>query len=186
MSNNRNTALFFLFISPWLIGFLVFSLGPIIASIYWSFTQYSIVEPPRWVGLNNFYVILKGWEPNFYNSVRVTVLYSLIAVPGVIIVSLATAMLLNIPKIKGMSFFRTIYFLPSLLPMVASAIVFAFLLDPNYGIVSSLYEMVWGVVAGSCIIVHGNDCHMGLWKYHDDFSRRPSRCASLTNRGVNH
>ncbi|NQZ68124.1 MAG: sugar ABC transporter permease, partial [Lentisphaeria bacterium] len=143
MSKKRNTMLFFLFISPWIIGFIMFSLGPIIASIYWSFTRYSIVEAPRWVGLDNFYVIFNGFEPNFFNSVRVTVLYSIFAVPGVIIVSLLAAMMLNIPKIKGMSLFRTIYFLPSLLPMVATAIVFAFLLDPKYGLITKFYETLW-------------------------------------------
>ena len=109
---SRDTWYFFLFISPWLVGFTVFILGPILSSVYLSFTKYSISDPPRWVGLDNYAVIFKGWEPSFYNSVKVTIVYSVLAVPLGVSVALLAALMLNVPNIKGMSYFRTV-FLPA-------------------------------------------------------------------------
>ena len=139
-----DTKYFFLFISPWLIGFTVFTLGPVLSSLYLSFTKYSIVEAPRWVGLLNFKAILKGYEPNFYNSVRVTVLFTLLAVPLNIIIALTAALLLNVKNIRGMSVFRTIFFLPALIPIVASTIVWAWVFHPKYGVLNQLFLMVFG------------------------------------------
>ena len=140
---SRNTRYFFLFISPWLVGFLVFILGPMLSSIYLSFTKYSISDPPRWVGLDNYAVIFKGWEPSFYNSVEVTITYSLLAVPLGIMVALLAALMLNVPNIKGMSYYRTIFFLPSLLPAVATTIVWAFVFNPKYGYLNAVYTSVF-------------------------------------------
>ena len=141
---SRNTRYFFLFISPWLVGFSVFILGPIISSIYLSFTKYSISDPPRWVGLDNYAVIFKGWEPSFYNSVEVTIAYSVLAVPLGVSVALFAALMLNVPKIKGMSYYRTIFFLPSLLPAVATTITWAFVFNPKYGYLNAVYTALLG------------------------------------------
>ena len=140
---SRDTRYFFLFISPWLVGFLVFILGPMLSSIYLSFTKYSISDPPRWVGLDNYAVIFKGWEPSFYNSVEVTMAYSLLAVPLGVMVALLAALMLNVPNIKGMSYYRTIFFLPSLLPAVATTIVWAFVFNPKYGYLNAVYTAVF-------------------------------------------
>ena len=131
---SRDTRYFFLFISPWLVGFTAFILGPVLSSVYLSFTKYSISDPPRWVGLDNYAVIFKGWEPSFYNSVKVTIAYSVLAVPLGVSVALLAALMLNVPKIKGMSYFRTVFFLPSLLPAVATTITWAFVFNPNTAI----------------------------------------------------
>ncbi|MFT5087449.1 MAG: multiple sugar transport system permease protein [Candidatus Latescibacterota bacterium] len=136
----RNTRYFFLFISPWLVGFVVFVLGPMLSSIYLSFTKYSISDPPRWVGLDNYDVIFKGWEPSFYNSVEVTIVYSLLAVPLGILIALLAALLLNVEQIKGMSYYRTVFFLPSLLPAVATTITWAFVFNPKYGYLNAVYS----------------------------------------------
>jgi multiple sugar transport system permease protein len=109
-----------------------------------SFTKYSISDPPRWVGLDNYAVIFKGWEPSFYNSVEVTIAYSVLAVPLGVSVALFAALMLNVPKIKGMSYYRTIFFLPSLLPAVATTITWAFVFNPKYGYLNAVYTALLG------------------------------------------
>lgn len=141
---NFNTKYFFLFISPWLIGFTLFTLGPILSSLYLSFTKYSIVESSRWVGLLNYKAIFKGFEPNFFNSVKVTVLFTMLAVPLNIIIALATALLLNIKKIRGVTIFRTAFFLPALIPVVATTIGWAWVFHPKFGVLNLLYLKVFG------------------------------------------
>ena len=145
MNQNRNSKYFFLFIAPWLIGFIVFTLGPIISSLYLSFTKYPIIEPPRWVGLLNYSGIIQGLEPNFFHTIKVTVLFSIMTVPTSIIVALAAALLLNVKNIKGMSIFRTIYFLPALIPVVASTIMWAWVFSPKHGMLNLLYSKLFGI-----------------------------------------
>lgn len=133
---NRETRLFFLFVSPWLIGFLVLYLLPLGASLYLSFTRYSILSTPRWVGGLNYQACLLGWEPNFYNSIKVTGLYAILAVPLGLITALAAAWLLNVKGVRGMGGFRTIFYLPSLLPVAASGILWTWLFHPQYGLLN--------------------------------------------------
>lgn len=102
-----------LFISPWLIGFLSFQLYPFLSSFVYSFTNYSILSRASFVGLDN-YVRLFTIDPDFKKSLQVTFTYALIAVPGKLIFALFVAMLLNM-KVKGISFYRTLYYLPSIL-----------------------------------------------------------------------
>src|SRR5690606_34068061 len=85
-----------LLISPWLIGFVIFQLGPILASLYLSFTRYDVITPPRWAGIENYKYMVQG-DPLFFQSLWVTVSYVLILVPLEIIGSLLCAMLLNRP-----------------------------------------------------------------------------------------
>ncbi|MGB2823569.1 MAG: sugar ABC transporter permease [Phycisphaerae bacterium] len=165
----RNTLLFFAFISPWLIGFVVFIAGPMLASLYLSFTKYTIVDAPRWVGWHNYEAIFRGWEPNFYNSVRVTVLYAVTAVPLTILVALAAALLLNVKGARGISVFRTLFFLPSLLPAVASAIIWAWLFNSRFGLLNRLWMLAFARegpewlhderLALSCLVV------MAVWGF---------------------
>ena len=98
----------------------------------------ALTDPPRWVGLDNYAVVFKGWEPSFYHSVQVTVAYTVIAVPLGVLVALLAALLLNVPKIKGMSAYRTVFFLPSLLPAVATTITWAFVFNPRYGYLNAI------------------------------------------------
>lgn len=142
-SSRRHTAWFFLFIFPWMIGFCLFILLPMLASLYLSFTRYDIMTPPQWIGWHNYTSIFRGWEPNFYNSVKVTLLYALFAVPLTLLVALLAALLLNLRNIKGMSVFRTIFFLPSLLPAVASTIVWAFAFNARFGLLNTLYQRLF-------------------------------------------
>ncbi|MCX6343513.1 MAG: sugar ABC transporter permease [Armatimonadetes bacterium] len=124
------------FIAPWLIGFLVFTAGPFIASIFLSFTRYDIISTPVWVGAANYKELLTG-DPIFWKSLLVTFKYAAVAIPSGIIAGVALALLLNM-ELKGISVYRTIFFIPSIVPVVATSVVFVWILNPNSGLVNSI------------------------------------------------
>jgi len=126
----------YLFIAPWLIGFLVFTAGPFLASVYLSFTRFDILSPPRWVGLANYKSLLND-DPLFWKSLLVTVRYGIVAVPVGTIGAVILALLLNL-EVKGIAVFRTIFYLPSIVPTVATSMVFVWLLNPQIGLVNSI------------------------------------------------
>lgn len=122
-----------LFVSPWLIGFLVFNVYPICSAIYYSFCDYSIFTPPKWVGLKNYTALFHDkliWK-SLWNTAYVTV----IGLPIGLIVSLCLALLLH-QKVKGLPIFRTMFYLPTVVPIVASAMLFLWVLNPEYGILN--------------------------------------------------
>ncbi|RAV22605.1 sugar ABC transporter permease [Paenibacillus contaminans] len=102
-----------LYISPWIIGFLVFQFYPIFASLYYSFTDYSMARDPKFIGFKN-YVDMFTIDPNFLLSLKVTIVYVLMAVPLKLIFALIVAVVLNL-KLKFVNFFRTVYYIPSIL-----------------------------------------------------------------------
>ncbi|WP_028552160.1 carbohydrate ABC transporter permease [Paenibacillus sp. UNC451MF] len=102
----------YLFISPWLIGFVILTVWPMIQSFYYTFTDFSLLSPPRWIGMQNFKEISE--DRFFYNSLKVTFTFVLTSVPARLIFALLVAMLLN-KKMRGISFYRTIIYLPSLI-----------------------------------------------------------------------
>ncbi|GBF73785.1 hypothetical protein PA598K_02105 [Paenibacillus sp. 598K] len=115
-----------LYISPWLIGFVVLTLVPFVASLVYSFTDYSMVREQRFIGWAN-YIEMFTKDPVFYQSLRVTLLYVVMAVPAKLIVALLVAMLLN-RQMRGMGIYRTIYYLPSILGgSVAVSVLWRFL-----------------------------------------------------------
>lgn len=124
----------YLFLLPWLIGLVVFLLGPIIASIGISMTNWNIITPPQWVGLENYQEMLFD-DPNFWQSIRVTLKYTLLSVPLYMVAGLALSLLLNM-RLRGMYLFRTILYLPSVLSGVAVAILWITLLNPDLGAVN--------------------------------------------------
>lgn len=129
-----------LFISPWLVGFFVFTLGPFVSSVYFSFTNYDLVHAPRWVGTANYATLLHK-DPVFWSSLWVTVRYAAMAVPLGIVVGVSLALLLNV-EIKGQALFRTIFYLPSIVPAVANAVVFSWLMNPEIGLINGLLRRV--------------------------------------------
>lgn len=144
----RREALWFhLLISPWLLGFLLFMLYPVVASAYFSLTRYDVISPPHWVGLAN-YTYLFTRDRLFWKSLRITFTYVIVAVPLHLVVALALALLLNL-RIRGMRTLRTIYYLPTIMPQVATAMLWLFLFAPTYGIID------WALRAGFGI--HGPD-----------------------------
>lgn len=132
----RKTLIGYAFIGPWLIGFLVFSLYPFLSSVYLSFTRYDIVQAPVWVGLANYRTLLSG-DPVFWTSLAVTFKFALASVPLSIVAGVALALLLNL-KLRGMGVYRTIFYLPSVVPSVATSVVFLWILNPQIGLVNKL------------------------------------------------
>jgi multiple sugar transport system permease protein len=102
----------YLFLLPWLIGLVVITIGPMIASLYLSFTNYSLIQAPKWTGLDN-YVRMLGDE-RLHNSLKVTFLYVFVSTPLQLIVALAIALLLN-EGMRGLPFYRSVFYLPSML-----------------------------------------------------------------------
>jgi multiple sugar transport system permease protein len=130
----KNLGVGLLFALPWIFGFLIFLAYPLIASFYYSFTSYSVLRPPRWIGLEN-YAELMGDEV-FFTTLKNTVVYSIGAIPLGTVVAIGLAMLLN-TKVRGMAFYRTLFFLPSLVPMVALGTLFLWVFNGDYGILNA-------------------------------------------------
>ena len=124
-----------IYISPWIIGFLVFTVGPMIASAYLSLTNYNMVTPPRFAGLNNYEYMFS--DRLFWKSIGNTLYYTIIFVPIAIVGSLALAILLN-QKIAGRVALRTLYFLPSITPVVAAAFLWLWIFQPQIGLMNSI------------------------------------------------
>jgi len=135
-TERKNLRTGLLFISPWLIGFLAFTLYPAIASLYYSFTNFKILQTPQWVGLENYQQLLK--DPLFWKSLTNTLYLTVIGVPLAVIVALSIALLLNRPRVRGIGIFRTIFYLPVVIPAVAAAILWIFLLNPANGLVNAI------------------------------------------------
>ena len=124
-----------LFLSPWIIGFVAFTLYPMLVSLYYSFTIYHSKIAPEWVGLQN-YAELIG-DKKFWIALYNTLYMVLIAVPLGLVASFFCAILLNL-KVRGQSFYRVVYFLPSIVPTVAGTILFLWLLNPQVGLVNTI------------------------------------------------
>ncbi len=127
----------YLFISPWLLGFFAFTFIPIAASIFLSFSRYSVLRPPEFIGLTNYRYALLGGDRLMWPSIGRSFRYAVFMVPLALTGSLLVAILLN-QKVKGIAYWRTFYFLPTLTPGVASAILWGWLLNPELGLVNYL------------------------------------------------
>jgi multiple sugar transport system permease protein len=123
-----------------LFGFGIFTLWPFLRSVYLSFTTYDVVTAPKWIGLANYQTLLHD-DPMFWQSLWVTVRYAVAAVPLAIVAGVALALLLNV-EVKGQALFRTIFYLPSVVPSVATSVVFMWILNPEIGLVNGLLRTV--------------------------------------------
>ncbi len=128
-----------LFISLWIIGFFAFTLYPMAASLYYSFTEYHIKRAPEWVGLSNYASLFR--DRLFWKSLYNTGYMVVIGVPLSLLLSFVCALLLNI-KIRGQSVYRVVYFLPSIVPTVASTLLWLWILNPNSGLLNTLLSHV--------------------------------------------
>jgi multiple sugar transport system permease protein len=126
----------FLLVSPWVVGLVVFILGPLLASAYLSLTNYTVTRTPRFLGLDNYVRALTD-DPIFWVSVERTALYVALFVPLGVAASLGCALLLN-RELRATTLFRTLFFLPSLTPVVASAILWAWIFQPEVGLLNYL------------------------------------------------
>jgi multiple sugar transport system permease protein len=170
-------------IAPWLVGFLVFGLGPILFSMFLSLTRWSSLEPPsaaRFVGLDHYHWLLGGHDELFHKALLATVRYVVLSLPLYLVSGLAIALLMN-SKLKGVAFFRTLYYLPAIMPGVAAAVLFTVLFrqqgllnyvlggfghvpltvmpdwlhDPKWAVTSIVLMGLWGVGGGMMIYLAG-------------------------------
>lgn len=128
-----------LFVSPWIIGFLCFQIFPICSALYYSFTDYNVFQPAKWVGLKNYIQLFKN--DLFYKSLQNTLYVTVIGLPLGLVVSLSLATLLN-QQAKGLRVFRTLFYLPTVVPVVASAMLFLWVLNPEYGLLNNLLSLL--------------------------------------------
>jgi len=128
-----------LFILPWLLGFLFFTAGPMIASAVLSFWEWEILTPPIWVGLANFRQM--AVDPLFLLALYNTAYYTLLGVPLYLLAALGMALLLNLP-LRGIAVYRTIFFLPSLTPAVANALLWVWIFSPDFGLANYFLQAV--------------------------------------------
>jgi multiple sugar transport system permease protein len=138
----REAIWFWIFIAPWVFGFIVFTLGPIIASAYLSLTRYNMASSPNFIGFTNYVNLFN--DRIFWKSLQVTVYYTALALPLGICLSLLLAVLLN-QKIPFVGVFRTLFYLPSLLgASVAVVLLFQWLLNSQFGIVNQVIRSLFG------------------------------------------
>jgi len=129
--DQRNGILFAL---PWLIGLSIFVVYPVLASLYDSFCSYDAIRPPSWVGLENYRRLFTE-DDLFWKSLGNTLYMAVFGLPIGLAASLGVALMLN-QKVRGMSFYRVLYFLPSITPVVATSILWLWLLNPQIGLVN--------------------------------------------------
>ena len=127
-------------ISPWLLGFLIFTVGPLLASLYFGFTEWTITRPATWIGGANYVRMFTG-DALFWQALKVTVLYVLLSVPLKLVFGLALSLLLNM-SLRGMGFFRTVFYIPAVISGVAVSLMWMWLLQPDTGVVNTLLDMV--------------------------------------------
>ncbi|MCX7041017.1 MAG: sugar ABC transporter permease, partial [Spirochaetes bacterium] len=129
----------YLFISPWLVGFLVLFAGPIVASLLLSFCQWDIMSPLKWVGMANYERLIR--DELFWQSLKVTGLFTLLDVPLCLFLGIGVALLMN-QKVPGLSFFRTVYYLPSVVSGVAVSLLWIWIYNPDHGLLNNFLRNV--------------------------------------------
>ncbi len=136
---NSQTGAALFFVSPWLIGFLVFTIGPMAVSLVYSFCRYDVLHPARWIGLYNYHTIFFGHN-RFWLSLANTA-YMFIGLPVGMVAGLAVALLMN-AQVRGIKVYRTLFYLPTLVPAVANAVLWIWILNPSSGLVNSLLMLL--------------------------------------------
>lgn len=129
----------YLFAAPWILGFILFTLFPITQAVRFSFMDYNILEEPIWIGFDNYKHMFTD-DPLFYKSLYNTAYYVVFQVPLGIIVGLCIALMLN-KDIKGIAAYRTMFYMPSIVPIVAATILWKWMFHQQYGILTNLVEM---------------------------------------------
>jgi multiple sugar transport system permease protein len=128
------------FLSPWLVGFSIFFGYPLVMTAYLSFTHYDLLNPPRWIGLSN-YRYMFGTDDQIWSAVRNTLWFIAVSVPLQVIFALGIAMMLTRAK-AGVGLFRTVFYLPALVPPVAATLGFVYVLNPSTGPVNTLLSKI--------------------------------------------
>ena len=134
LARRRENLYGYLFLTPWLIGFFGLFLGPGLASLYLSLSKYDVLTPPQFIGTAN-YVKMFTADEQFWSSLWRTAYFAFASVPLSVLGSMTLAILLN-AKLRGVTVFRTLFFMPSLVPLVASVVLWKWLLNTDFGIVN--------------------------------------------------
>ena len=129
----RNLVNGLLFCSPAIVGLVALMLYPVVTSLYYSFCNYPMLKPPVWVGVANYKTLFQ--DRVFYVSLWNTIYFAVVSTPLGVVVAFLLALMLN-QKVKGMAVFRTMFFVPSIVPMVAGSVLWLWLLNPQYGLIN--------------------------------------------------
>jgi multiple sugar transport system permease protein len=127
-------------VSPWIIGFVLFMLFPAGMSLYYSFTDFPLLESPLWAGFDNYERLLH--DATFHKTLKNTVVYSAVAIPLTILLALVLAALLNTPRLRFTGFFQAAIFIPTLVPLVASSMVWMWMLNGEFGLVNKALSVL--------------------------------------------
>ena len=130
----------YLFAAPGILGFLIFTAGPMFVSLYYSFTKFSVLQSPEWIGMDNYVNMFTSPSALFLKSLKVTLIYAGINAVLVMIFSVLTALLLN-RTFRGRGVLRAIYFLPSVVPVVATTVIWNWILDYRNGLINQVLRM---------------------------------------------
>ena len=136
----RNLRHGLIFIAPWIIGFTLFTAYPILASLVYSFTDHDVLTTSTFVGIANYRDLLTT-DHLFFKAVTNTFYFALVSIPLTIVLGVSIALLLNL-EVRGMSIYRTVFFLPSIVPQVASALLWAWILNPQFGLANSILKSI--------------------------------------------
>lgn len=128
----------FLFALPWILGFLLLSVYPLVMSLYYSFTEFNPITASRWVGMENYKSLFQ--DPRFYKSLGNTCFYAFVATPVNLLTALLLASIVS-KNFKARGMVRTIFFLPSVIPMVAATMVWIWMFDPTYGFINNFLKL---------------------------------------------
>jgi multiple sugar transport system permease protein len=129
----------YLFMAPWLIGFVVWTLGPMLFSAFLVFTEWDVLTPIRWVGTANFAALAR--DELFFLSLSNTAYFTFIAVPLQLLCALGAAMVLNV-RLRGIQLYRAAFYLPSVIPQVAAVILWVWIFNPEYGLINAAFRAV--------------------------------------------
>jgi multiple sugar transport system permease protein len=131
----------FMFILPWVVGFIIFTFGPILTSLVLSFCDYDVLHPARWAGVSNYVALATMDRTIVLKSLGNAVYLAVIGIPLGMVTSLAMALLLN-TKVRGQNWYRTFFYMPSIVPVVATSVLWAFILnsDPHRGLINALWQ----------------------------------------------
>lgn len=143
-----------LFSLPAIIGFFCFALGPMVASLILGFTEYTISSAPRFVGLDNYIRMFSGQDVFFYQALSVTLKFALMNVAVCMLTAFAVALLLNSEAVKCRGLFRSVFYIPTIIPYVATAMIFMWMMSPDFGLFNSLLRGI-GLKGGKWIYSEG-------------------------------
>lgn len=135
----REALTFYFCVSPWVLGFVLFTAGPMIASVWFGLTDWNFISPPSFIGVGNYVELIN--DPLFVKSLANTAYYTFASVPLGLIGGLLVALLMN-QNLPGITVFRTIYYLPSVVSGVAVAMLWKWIFDPNYGMLNETLKLV--------------------------------------------